>query len=94
MISAVTDYCVDDLGGKLDAVAAEKPLKDKFLSYNPATQPPWSSFLTANSISSLPPGFPAFIAQGKSDQIVRKDVTRQFVQAQCASKNCSQISDA
>jgi len=85
VVSAVTSNCVDDLGGKLDAVAAEKPLKDKFLAYNPATQPPWSSFMTANSISRLPSGIPAFIAQGKSDQIVHRDVTQQFVQAQCAA---------
>ena len=85
VISAVTSNCVDDLGGKLDAVAAEKPLKDKFLTYNPSTQPPWSSFMTANSISKLPRGVPAFIAQGKADEIVRRDVTRQFVQAQCAA---------
>jgi acetyl esterase/lipase len=85
VVSAVTSYCVDDLGGKLDAVAAEKPLKDKFLTYNPATQPPWSSFMTANSISKMPRGIPAFIAQGKSDQIVRRDVTQRFVQAQCAA---------
>ncbi len=85
VISAVTGNCVDDLGGKLDALAAEKPLKEKFLTYNPATQPPWSNFMTANSISKLPRGVPAFIAQGKADEIVRRDVTQQFVQTQCAA---------
>ena len=94
VVAAVTSNCVDDLGGKLDAVSAEKPLKAKFLSYNPATQPPWNSFLTANSVSRLPPGVPVFIAQGKADEIVRKDVTQQFVQTQCAAGIRSQIPDS
>ena len=85
VVAAVTSNCVDDLGGKLDAVSAEKPLKAKFLSYNPAMQPPWSSFLKANSVSMLPHGIPVFIAQGKADEIVRRDVTQQFVQTQCAA---------
>ncbi len=85
VVSAVATNCVDDLGGKLDALAAQKPLQQKFLSYDPSTQPPWNSFLKANSISTIPSGIPLFIAQGKVDEIVHKNVTKQFVANQCAS---------
>jgi hypothetical protein len=85
VVSAVATNCVDDLGGKLDALAAEKPLVQKFLNFDPSTQPPWNSFMRANSVPTLPRTVPVFIAQGKSDQIVRPNVTNQFVNAQCAA---------
>ena len=42
-------------------------------------------FHDGNSIFKLPRGVPAFIAQGKVDHIVRRDVTQQFVRTQCAA---------
>ncbi len=85
VIAAVGNTCVDDLGGKLDALAAQKPLKEKFLNYNPVNLPPWSSFLSANSITKLPRGVPFFIAQGGADEVVHKNVTQRFIQNQCAA---------
>jgi predicted esterase len=85
VVAAVAGNCVDDLGGKLDVLAAQKPLVQKFLNYDPSTQPPWNSFMRANSVPTLPRGIPVFIAQGKSDQIVHRNVTNQFVKNQCAA---------
>ncbi len=85
VVAAVAGNCVDDLGGKLDVLAAQKPLVQKFLNFDPASQPPWNSFMRANSVPTLPRGVPVFLAQGKSDQIVRPNVTNQFVKSQCAA---------
>ena len=43
LVQEVGKSCVDDLGGKLDALAAQKGLKQDFLKQDPARVPPWSA---------------------------------------------------
>lgn len=83
VVAAVGNTCLDDLGGKLDALAAQKPLAQNFLRRDPARTAPWSRYMADNSISVLPASTPLFIAQGTADSIVRPDVTLKFVRAQC-----------
>ena len=75
--------CVDDLGGKLDALAAQKGLKQDFLKEDPAEVAPWADLMAQNSLFSLNAQVPALIIQGDADDIVRPQVTTQFVRASC-----------
>jgi acetyl esterase/lipase len=63
-----------------------KSLERRFLS-NPdltATEP-WRTLLARNTIGTLPPGIPIFIAQGDADDTVRPQVTQDYVGKLCAA---------
>lgn len=83
IISEVMRSCVDDLGGKLDALAAQKQLQNRFLKADPGQVLPWSDLLARNSKLLLVSRVPALVIQGDSDDLVRPAVTTQFVQRTC-----------
>lgn len=83
VISAVASHCIGDLGQQLDVLAAQKPLKERFLKADPGRVKPWGSLLDDNSLFQLPPRVPVFIAQGDRDEIVRPEVTLAMVRASC-----------
>lgn len=85
LVGEVSRSCVDDLGGKLDALAAQKGLKQGFLKQDPEQVAPWEELMAANSLFSLNSRVPALIIQGASDDIVKPEVTTQFVRASCRS---------
>jgi len=59
-------------------------LRDGFLSVkNPLALQPWSSLAAANTPGTLPRDVPLFIAQGSNDQLVRPEVTRDYVARAC-----------
>jgi pimeloyl-ACP methyl ester carboxylesterase len=73
--------------GPFDLIArqrTEKPLEEHFLTVEgPATVEPWHSLLEKNSPGALPPEIPVFLAQGTTDQIIRPDVTRDYMARLC-----------
>lgn len=83
LVEEVGRSCVGDLGGKLDALAAQKGLKQGFLQDDPGNVPPWQDLMAGNSLFSLNSKVPALIIQGMSDDIVRPQVTTQFVRSSC-----------
>jgi pimeloyl-ACP methyl ester carboxylesterase len=83
VIDAVSRNCVDDLGGQLDALAAEKPLRQRFLNFDPASRGPWDKLLWDNSKFSLTARAPVLVVQGSADDIVRPAITTEFVRASC-----------
>jgi pimeloyl-ACP methyl ester carboxylesterase len=83
LVQEVSRSCIDDLGGKLDALAAQKGLKQDFLKDDPGKVSPWEDLMAQNSIFSLNSKVPALIIQGTSDDIVRPEVTTQFVRTTC-----------
>lgn len=83
LIDEVSRNCVDDLGGKLDAMAAQKGMDRKFLKADPAQVVPWRDLMVQNSLFALNARVPALIIQGAADTIVRPDVTTQFVRSAC-----------
>lgn len=85
LVDAVSQTCVDDLGGKLEAAAAQKGLKEKFLQQDPGGVTPWADLLSRNSLFSYASKVPTLIIQGTSDDIVRPEVTTQFVRNACLS---------
>ena len=83
VVDQVNSYCIDDLGEKLDVLAAQKPLREKFLNFDPSSRQPWSRMLMENSKFTMTADVPLYIAQGASDQLVRPEVTLQFVRSAC-----------
>jgi pimeloyl-ACP methyl ester carboxylesterase len=83
LVQEVSRSCIDDLGGKLDALAAQKGLKQRFLKDDPGEVAPWEGLMAQNSIFNLDARVPALIIQGDADDIVRPQVTTQFVRASC-----------
>lgn len=85
LIDEVAKNCVDDLGGKIDAAAAQKGLDKQFLKADPARLAPWKDLMVQNSLYALGNRAPALIIQGGADDIVRPDVTTQFVRGACGA---------
>jgi pimeloyl-ACP methyl ester carboxylesterase len=83
LLQEVSRSCVDDLGGQLDALAAQKGLKRSFLKQDPGRMSPWSDLIVENSLFTLSSRVPALIIQGDADDIVRPQVTTQFVRNAC-----------
>ncbi len=83
LVQEVGRSCIDDLGGKLDALAAQKGLKQSFLKQDPRNIRPWSDIMAQNSLYGFNARVPALIIQGDADDIVRQKVTAEFVRAAC-----------
>jgi len=73
---------VDIRPRKRDANALQR----HFLAVSNLTQiEPWRSLLAQNTIGTLPPSLPIFIAQGEDDRTVQPQVTRDYVARLCAA---------
>ena len=83
LIEQVAQNCVDDLGSKINAAAAQTGLDKQFLRAAPARVPPWNDLMVQNSLYAMGSGAPALIIQGGADDIVRPAVTTQFVRGAC-----------
>ena len=83
LVEEVSRSCIDDLGGQLDALAAQKGLKEEFLKEDPTAVRPWETRMSNNSLYAFSSQVPALIIQGGSDDIVRPQVTTQFVRSSC-----------
>ena len=83
LIDQVSKNCVDDLGGQIDAAAAQKGLDKQFLRADPARVAPWRDLMVQNSLYALGSGAPALIIQGGADDIVKPEVTTLFVRGAC-----------
>jgi fermentation-respiration switch protein FrsA (DUF1100 family) len=84
IIDRLARECIE---GPFDLVVrqrTEKPLEQYFLTVDaPARIEPWRSLLEKNTPGALPPDIPVFVAQGTSDQIVRPEVTRDYIGKIC-----------
>jgi alpha-beta hydrolase superfamily lysophospholipase len=85
IVAGVNAICIDDLGGKLSVLTAQKPLARKFLNYDPNARQPWKGLLQQNSLRGISGKAPVFISQGADDKLVRSSVTKQFVRRLCRS---------
>lgn len=83
LITEVSKNCVDDLGSQIDAAAAQKGLDKQFLKADPAVVAPWKDLMVQNSLFALNARAPALIIQGGADDIVKPEVTTQFVRGAC-----------
>jgi acetyl esterase/lipase len=86
VIDRLARECIE---GPLDLIERQrtgKPLEQHFLTVEgPAKIEPWRSLLEMNTPGVLQPNIPVFLAQGTNDQIVRPDVTRDYMKKLCAA---------
>ncbi|QNE36661.1 alpha/beta fold hydrolase [Leifsonia shinshuensis] len=76
-LPAINGFCLITQNDALHAVA--RPLVGTFLTADPATTQPWQDLLAANTPGSVRLPIPLLVAQGLSDQLVRPDLTKAFV---------------
>ena len=83
-VDRLSNECIESIFDILERRQTEKPLEQSFLSVpNIATVEPWRSLAIRNTPGALSPQIPLFLAQGTTDNIVRPDVTRAYMQRQC-----------
>jgi acetyl esterase/lipase len=83
-VDRLANECIESIFDLLARRRTEKPLEQNFLAVpNIATVEPWRSLAMHNTPGVLPPRIPLFLAQGTTDELVRPDVTRAYMQQQC-----------
>lgn len=83
-VDRLANECIESIFDVLERRQTEKPLEQQFLSVpNIATVQPWQSLAMRNTPGTLPVQIPLFLAQGTADNIVRPEVTRNYMQRQC-----------
>ena len=83
-VDQLANECIESIFDILARRRTEKPLEQHFLSVsNIAVVEPWHSLAMRNTPGPLSPRIPLFLAQGTTDNIVRPDVTRAYMQRQC-----------
>jgi alpha-beta hydrolase superfamily lysophospholipase len=83
-VDQLASQCIESIFDILARRRTEKPLEQNFLSVsNIAAVEPWHSLALHNTPGAVPPEFPLFLAQGTTDDIVRPEVTRAYMQQQC-----------
>jgi pimeloyl-ACP methyl ester carboxylesterase len=83
-VDRLADECIESIFDIMARRRTEKPLEQHFLSVpNIATVEPWHSIAAHNTPGALPQGIPLFLAQGTTDDLVRPEVTRAYMQRQC-----------
>ncbi len=83
-VDRLANECIELIFDILERRRTEKPLEQHFLSVpNIATVEPWHTLAARNTPGPLPPRIPLFLAQGTTDNLVRPEVTRAYMQRQC-----------
>ena len=83
-VDRLSNECIESIFDILERRQTEKPLEQHFLSVpNIAAVQPWRSLAMRNTPGTLSPQIPLFLAQGTTDNIVRPEVTRAYMQRQC-----------
>src|ERR1700742_5344 len=84
VIDQLARECIE---GPFDLAARLKtgqPLEQHFLTVEqPADTEPWHSLLEKNTPGPLPVDIPVFLAQGTTDQIIRPQVTEDYMKKLC-----------
>jgi hypothetical protein len=83
-VDRIASRCILSIFDLLAQLESQKRLTNDFLIADPATTPPWSGFLAANTPGKVRAGAPLLIAQGMRDGVVDLQVTDDYVAALCA----------
>ncbi len=83
-VDALADECIESIYDILRRRGPTRALEQQFLSVqNFYTTEPWRSLMVRNTPSTLPPHIPVFLAQGGDDQLVRPQVTLDYMRRLC-----------
>jgi hypothetical protein len=85
-VDRLAHECIEGPFDLIERQRTERPLEQHFLAVEgPADIEPWHSLLEKNSPGPLPPDLPVFLAQGTIDQIIRPDVTENYMKKLCVA---------
>jgi pimeloyl-ACP methyl ester carboxylesterase len=83
-VDRLANECIESVFDILARRRTERPLDQHFLSVpNIATVEPWRTLAARNTPGPLPSTIPLFLAQGTTDDLVRPEVTRAYMERQC-----------
>ena len=84
VVNRLARACIESIYDMLVRRRIGARLREGFLAVkNPLALEPWRSLAAANTPGPLPRDVPLFIAQGTDDQLVRPEVTRDYVARAC-----------
>lgn len=85
-VDRLAHECIEGPFDLIERQRTERPLEQNFLTVaDPADVEPWHSLLERNSPGPLPADLPVFLAQGTIDQIIRPDVTKNYMSKLCSA---------
>ncbi len=85
-VDRLAGECIESIYDLIQRRRTAQPLQQKFLAVNDFyTAEPWRSLMASNTPGTLPAQLPLFLAQGGADELVRPQVTRDYMQRQCAA---------
>ena len=88
VVDQLAQECTEGLFDIFTRGRTSRPLATSFLAEQNLPQlEPWRSLMARNTPGPLPQPIPAFIAQGTTDNLVRPEVTRSYVQRLCKNGN-------
>ena len=83
-IDRLAGECIESIYDLFVRRRTAQPLAERFLlDRNFAADEPWRSLLASNTPGALPADIPVLLAQGAADEIVRPQVTRDYMQELC-----------
>jgi len=86
VIDRLAGECIESVYDLMLRRRTSRPLEQQFLTVNDFYRAePWRSLMARNSPGPLPPQIPLFLAQGGADELVRPQVTRDFMRRQYAA---------
>jgi pimeloyl-ACP methyl ester carboxylesterase len=86
VVNGLADVCLESPIDILPRRAAGRALQKRFLAVDDLTAvEPWRSLLAENTIGTLAPTIPVFLAQGTSDDTISPKVTADYMRRLCAA---------
>jgi len=83
-VNRLAEQCIESVFDIVVRQNLERPLERSFLTVkNIAETEPWRGIALRNTPGPLPSRVPVFLAQGTTDQIVRPQVTRDYMRRLC-----------
>jgi acetyl esterase/lipase len=83
-VDRLADECIESIYDLIQRSRTSAPLAQAFLSVsNFYTVEPWRSLIARNTPGPLPAKVPLLLAQGGADELVRPQVTRDYMKRQC-----------
>jgi acetyl esterase/lipase len=83
-IDLLAEECIESIFDIFIRRRTARPLENGFLTVSSiADVEPWRTLIERNTPGALPPSIPIFLAQGTSDELVRAQVTHDYMQRLC-----------
>jgi acetyl esterase/lipase len=86
VVDRLAGECIESIYDVLRRRGPTRLLTQSFLSEMDFYRTePWRTLMTKNTPGTLPPDIPVFLAQGGADELVRPQVTRDYMKRLCAA---------